>query len=51
MIDDTPGPFPDPDPATPDAGDRKVVPLIRPQPNPPPLPTSEDDDDPGPRAA
>jgi hypothetical protein len=53
MIDDTSKPPTTPDPATTDAGDRKVVPLIRPRPNTPPVPAGQDDDDPdpGPRAA
>lgn len=51
MIADTPRPPAAPEPAATDAGDRKVVPLVRPRPSPPPVPAGEDEDDPGPRAA
>ncbi|MER2265800.1 hypothetical protein [Methylobacterium oxalidis] len=50
MTDDTPEPSPAPDAVTDDAGDRKVIPLLRPQLNQPPA-SAGDDDDPGPRAA
>ncbi len=50
MTDDTPAPEPTREPVTPDADDRKVVPLRRPQPTPPVHPGA-DDDDPGPCAA
>ncbi|CAO4178664.1 hypothetical protein CFFPNG_03229 [Methylorubrum aminovorans] len=50
MSDDIHGPAPTPEPDTTDAGDRKVVPLVRPRPSPLPVPAGEDDD-PGPRAA
>ncbi len=51
MTDDTPGPSLAPELAPTDAGDCKVVPLVRPRLNPPPVPADDDDDDPGPRAA
>ncbi|MDE4914601.1 hypothetical protein PQI07_28470 [Methylobacterium sp. 092160098-2] len=50
MTDDTPEPSPAPETTTDDAGDRKVVPLLRPQRSQPPASAGEDDD-PGPSAA
>ena len=50
MADDALEPSPAPEPASTDAGDRKLVPLVRPWPNPPSAPADENDD-PGPRAA